>query len=323
MCKRVTPCKRELEDMLRLQPVTAPRPTSSTCVPHQNGEEGAPPRPQPPLHAQAPAQPSIISTLGQDVLNLVGEYCHPMELARLALCTWALLAGGEECAALLCRRLPAAVTAVAVAPVVPATASTSTTTATPRSWRYRYLCAFEVAGVEAPRLKTALQHIYSSPKAAATPVAAATHLNLYGVGMGDAGAERLALALRVVRAYRVLLLNLGGNNLSDKGAQVVVAALRRHHQEVDTLFLAQNRIGADGARCVADLISSSATLRSVSLSDNPITDEGALSITGALPESTSLATLSMRCASVSTQAREDIRSTWGGRGGNTVFGLYI
>ena len=141
--------------------------------------------------------------------------------------------------------------------------------------------------------------------------------------MGDAGAERLALALRVARAYRVLLLNLGGNNLSDRGAQAVVQALKRHHHELDTLFLAQNKIGVKGARCVADLISSSPTLRSLSLSDNPLMDEGAVCIWKALPESSSLATLSMRCASFSSQAREGIRSSWGGRGGDKVFGLYI
>lgn len=31
----------------------------------------------------------------------------------------------------------------------------------------------------------------------------------------------------------------------------------------------------------------------------------------------------MRCQGVSSQVREEVRMTWGGRGGNSVFGLYI
>ena len=76
------------------------------------------------------------------------------------------------------------------------------------------------------------------------------------------------------------------------GAQAILTALQGCHDEVSSLFLAQNRIGANGARCVADLISSSHNLRSLSLSGNPITDEGASMISTALPESTSLSTLS-------------------------------
>lgn len=258
--------------------------------------------------------------LGQDVLNVIAGYCHPIDLARLALCNQELLPAVEESAALLCSflTLTPSSSAPSAAPAAPPAITSAAQQQQPsNSWRYRYLCAFEVACVGPARLKTALRSIYED-----TP--SATQLNLYGLQMGDAGAERLALALCVARAHQVLLVNLGGNNLSDKGAQAVVQALQRHHNEVATLSLAQNRIGASGARSVAGLISSSGhKLRSLSLSDNPITDEGAQLITASLPESTSLATLSMRCATFSTQAREGIRSCWGGRGGNTVFGLYI
>lgn len=285
-----------------------------------------------------------MAALGQDVLHQVASYLHPIDLAHLALCTQSLLLGCELSAALLARRYMGSPEANASAEGEVTGGSSSSRS---RSWRLRYLCAFEVAGVEDHRLKTVLRQMYAGAGAAVgnnteggAPAATATstttttttttpspaalqHLNLYGLNIGDAGAERLALALRVARAYRVLLLNLGGNNLSDRGAQAVVQALKRHHHEVNTLFLAQNKIGVNGARCVADLISSSANLRSLSLSDNPLMDEGAVCITGALPESSSLATLSMRCASFSSQAREGIRSSWGGRGGDKVFGLYI
>ena len=68
----------------------------------------------------------------------------------------------------------------------------------------------------------------------------------------------------------------------------------RAHAEVDTVFLAQNRIGSPGAACVAEFIASSPRLRSLSLSDNDgITDEGVGHIISALPAaSPSLATLS-------------------------------
>lgn len=155
-------------------------------------------------------------------------------------------------------------------------------------------------------------------------------------------------------------------------------ALQQHAIEVDTLFLGQNRIGSFGASCLAQYLASSPQkLRSLSISDNPITDEGAHTIVGALPACASLATLScvfsflvcpccvpslslslgmdggthiwgvcvaqrrlslsphttrsfavvdnrMRgCQGVSSQARERLRMTWGGREGSSVFGLYI
>lgn len=70
-------------------------------------------------------------------------------------------------------------------------------------------------------------------------------------------------------------------------------ALQQHAIEVDTLFLGQNRIGSFGASCLAQYLASSPQkLRSLSISDNPIMDEGAHTIVGALPACASLATLS-------------------------------
>jgi len=345
MCKRVmTSRKRELDDVLSLCPTPG---MASTFLPPSTSHAFAAAVMAPALiKAVASVKSKHVTTplsaLGQDVLNVVAQYCHPIELARLGLCTRELLVGSEQSAALLCRRYVAPAEADMVAYQA---CHSNLGSCSGNSWCYRYLCAFEVAGVEAPKLKTVLRDIYSqrhvmqvnigsvtakralagstgAARGVLTPTAT-QHLNLYGLRMGDGGAERLALALRVARAYRVLLLNLGGNDLSDRGAQAVIQAIKRHHAEVDTLFLAQNQIGPEGARCVADLISSSPTLRSLSLSDNPLTDEGAVCITGALPESSSLATLSMRCASFSSQAREGLRSSWGGRGGDKVFGLYI
>lgn len=62
--------------------------------------------------------------------------------------------------------------------------------------------------------------------------------------------------------------------------------------ELGTLSLAQNRIGADGARAIARLIRRSPCLRNLSLSDNPLTDEGVKVIACAMQQGCSLATLS-------------------------------
>jgi hypothetical protein len=81
-------------------------------------------------------------------------------------------------------------------------------------------------------------------------------------------------------------------NTKHTGARALLHALKAH-AEVDTLFLGQNQIGGKGAECLAQYLASSPPrLRSLSISDNPITDEGAHNIVGALPACASLATLS-------------------------------
>lgn len=79
---------------------------------------------------------------------------------------------------------------------------------------------------------------------------------------------------------------------TNTGARALLHALK-DHAEVDTLCLGQNRIGSPGAHCIAEFLASSPPrLRSLSISDNPISDEGANDIVGALPACASLVTLS-------------------------------
>lgn len=49
--------------------------------------------------------PNLILDLGKDVVEIVGSFCHPLDLARLSLCCRDLLREAEECAKSLSKRL--------------------------------------------------------------------------------------------------------------------------------------------------------------------------------------------------------------------------
>lgn len=97
---------------------------------------------------------SALGAVGQDVLDALAAFLHPLDLARLSLCSRALLRDAEHSAALWLRRASTS------------NSGSSTTTKAAEaaegasSQRYRYLCAFEVAAAGGEKLKAALRQIY-------------------------------------------------------------------------------------------------------------------------------------------------------------------
>jgi Ran GTPase-activating protein (RanGAP) involved in mRNA processing and transport len=84
-----------------------------------------------------------------------------------------------------------------------------------------------------------------------------------------------------------LQVNLIGNNLKDKGAEIVAASC----EHVEELNMSCNSIGASGALAISKVMSRSCAIQHLSLFSNEIGDEGAFAITDSLRTNTSLLVL--------------------------------
>jgi Ran GTPase-activating protein (RanGAP) involved in mRNA processing and transport len=101
--------------------------------------------------------------------------------------------------------------------------------------------------------------------------------------------------------------------------RALLKGVESHLSEISTLSLAKNLISSAGTEVLGQLVARSQNLRNLCISENPITDEGAL-LMGSVIKQSNLASLSMRSLSCSAHARESIRSSWGARG---WLGLYL
>lgn len=114
-----------------------------------------------------------------------------------------------------------------------------------------------------------------------------------GSGVDLSGCDQLDLSYADVNGKRLTMLSaaleenkqlhqiiLSGNGIDDAGVVSLAAALKS--TMVQTLGLAQNAIGDDGAKALAELLSNSGTLQRLAIGINSIGDEGAVALAAAL-----------------------------------------
>lgn len=113
----MVPSKREMEDS------SVPRPLKAADLTQSPTHRRVPAPPTSTATSAVPAPASSTSTnpaaslgaLGLDLLGSVAAYLHPLDLARVGLCSRGLLVDIDASAALLLKRMPTAATAAAAA----------------------------------------------------------------------------------------------------------------------------------------------------------------------------------------------------------------
>eukprot|EP00929_Paragymnodinium_shiwhaense_P051895 TRINITY_DN26045_c0_g1_i1.p1 TRINITY_DN26045_c0_g1~~TRINITY_DN26045_c0_g1_i1.p1 ORF type:complete len:695 (-),score=209.78 TRINITY_DN26045_c0_g1_i1:123-2207(-) len=112
-------------------------------------------------------------------------------------------------------------------------------------------------------------------------------LQLEGNCIGDMAASRLAEMFKCNETLRSLDLDM--NRIGDVGAAELAAALSQN-QALNSLELHSNAIGAQGAAKLAEALrpGHNVTLRTLSLTDNKVRDEGAVYFAEALAENVTL-----------------------------------
>jgi Ran GTPase-activating protein (RanGAP) involved in mRNA processing and transport len=114
-----------------------------------------------------------------------------------------------------------------------------------------------------------------------------TVLKLGYNNLGDSGVTTLAAGIAVHKA--LVLLDLGFNNFGDEGAIALATAMQQasdrfHGGTLQTLYLAGNMIGEDGAFAMADSIRQGSQLSKLYMTGNRIGADGVKAITEAILE---------------------------------------
>lgn len=114
-----------------------------------------------------------------------------------------------------------------------------------------------------------------------------TVLKLGYNNLGDTGVTILAAGIAVHKS--LVLLDLGFNNFGDEGATALANAMQQasnrfHGGTLQTLYLAGNMIGEDGALSMADFIRQGSQLSKLYMTGNRIGADGVKAITEAILE---------------------------------------
>ena len=118
-------------------------------------------------------------------------------------------------------------------------------------------------------------------------------LNLRRNKINLKGIEQLADALKDINNNTALeVLYLGDNNIGDEGARCIADMLvvNKSLQDID---LSSNKINAKGAKYLADALKENDTLKELAIDNNNIGDGGAVRITEAIQHNQSVKTLAL------------------------------
>jgi hypothetical protein len=131
-------------------------------------------------------------------------------------------------------------------------------------------------------------------------------LTALDISNDDIGVDGAAVVADFLRTNRTLImLNIAGNNVGDKGVKTIVEALQANkNTALAILNICGNSISNEGAEAVADLLRTNKTLTTVDLSWNNIADEGARIIAGALRENLALTTIDLNDNSITDEGAQ-------------------
>jgi len=88
-------------------------------------------------------------------------------------------------------------------------------------------------------------------------------------------------------------LNLRRNKINLKGIEQLADALKENNKTIVVLYLGDNNIGDEGAKCIADVLAVNKSLQDIDLSSNNINLEGAKYLADALKENDTLKELAI------------------------------
>lgn len=134
---------------------------------------------------------------------------------------------------------------------------------------------------------------------------ALTELNLSGCGIGQDGADALGHMLKtntsIVRLYAARNPDMEGG-----GARVLVKHLT-HNTTLEELFLSYCGVDAVGATGVGEMLDRNDTIVSLDLSDNPLSDEGAVELADGLLGNARLRVLDVRDCSLGLKGMQALQ----------------
>ncbi|XP_062895925.1 LOW QUALITY PROTEIN: NACHT, LRR and PYD domains-containing protein 12-like [Mobula hypostoma] len=143
---------------------------------------------------------------------------------------------------------------------------------------------------------------------------------LRDVGLTNPGAEDLASALSSNPS--LMELNLGANELGDSGVKLVSAALTNSKCCIQKLWLFDVSLTANGAKDLISTLSTSRSLKELSLSDNNLGDSGVKLVSAALRDSEcKIQKLWLWNVGLTDSGAGDLNATLGGNPSLTVLNL--
>ena len=122
-----------------------------------------------------------------------------------------------------------------------------------------------------------------------------TVLNVNGTEIGDKGVICLSKSFEKISTLR--WLDLRWNRIGSKGIGPLTLSLLKDNKDnaLQILYLDGNRIGDEGATCLAEALQSNlCNLKKLKLQKNNISDKGAKILAEALRENTSLETIDLK-----------------------------
>jgi len=133
-----------------------------------------------------------------------------------------------------------------------------------------------------------------------------TELNLYGRGIGDAGAMRIASCLKKNTSLKEI--NLYGNNIGDEGVIALAAGLSES-TSVEIVRLGNNQIGDKGAAALGSILATNHTIRVLVLFVNGIGPVGAAAVARGLKHNTSVQKLMLNMNNLGDEGAEAFGDT--------------
>ncbi|XP_062895928.1 NACHT, LRR and PYD domains-containing protein 12-like isoform X2 [Mobula hypostoma] len=143
---------------------------------------------------------------------------------------------------------------------------------------------------------------------------------LRNVGLTDSGVEDLASVLSTNPSLTEL--NLGANELGDSGVKLVSAALSNSKCCIQKLWLFDVSLTANGAKDLISTLSTSRSLKELSLNDNNLGDSGVKLVSAALRDSEcNIQKLWLWNVGLTDSGAGDLNATLGGNPSLTVLNL--
>ena len=101
------------------------------------------------------------------------------------------------------------------------------------------------------------------------------------------------LANAIAKNTTLKELNLRRNKINLKGIEQLADALKENNKSIVVLYLGDNNIGDEGAKCIADVLAVNKSLQDIDLSSNNINAKGAKYLADALKENDTLKELAI------------------------------
>jgi len=118
-------------------------------------------------------------------------------------------------------------------------------------------------------------------------------------------------------------LELDSEEYTDIEAIIIAEILKKDNNAVKRLDLARNQITDDGAKALAQMLTTNATLEYLNLESNMISEKGGAAFGRAVLENSTLQYLNLMYNSIPSTRQQDLRDIWQATSGRGQLGLHL